>query len=118
MSQPVTAKLDNEQVEYLQNLVDRGHADSISEAVRNEISSEYVPWNTPLRKWTRVFANIFGTAAAIWIGLTFMAPVGYRTVAIPFLTVAFGMYLFDQVLGYVEPGVSHRLFGWYGGETV
>lgn len=117
MSQPVTVNLDNEQVEYLSNLVERGHCDSVSEAARKEINARHVPWQTPLRKWTRIVANVFGFASVIWLGLTFLAPVGYRVVAIPLLSVAFGMYVLDRVLAYVEPGVSHRLFGWYGGDA-
>lgn len=117
MSQTVTAKLDNDQVEYLQELVDRGHADSISEAVRNEVDAEWVPWNTPLRKWARVFANVTGLFGLLWLTLTMAFPLGFRVWAFPFLAMSVGLFGFDRVLAYVEPGVSRRLFGRIGGES-
>jgi len=107
MSQTVSAKLDNDQVEHLKQQVDQGRADSISEAVRNEINGEN--GRTALRGAVMRFGDAFGLVAIIWLGLTFLYPLGFRMFAIPVFVVSVSLYGLDRVLGRYEPAVSNRL---------
>lgn len=117
MAKPVTAKLDEDQVDYLQEMVDHGDASSISEAVRSEIGHGNHT-NTALRRTLRRFADSSALLGIFWIGLTFLYPLQYRAFAIPIFLVALSLYLTDRALEHYEPAISRRLAGlFHRGET-
>jgi len=117
MGDPCTFNLDEEQQEIVQEYMDVTEA-SQSEAGRRLINAggnqlgygdvETDP-ETRLRQVIMRSADAFALAAIIWVGLTLVAPVGYRAFAIPLFAVSLALYSTDRVLKAREPHVSKRL---------
>ena len=116
MAQPVTAKLDDDQVDYLKEKVECGEAGSISEAVRSEIDHGNAT-NTALRRMLRRTADSTTFLGVFWVGLTFVYPLEFRAFAIPIFAVALALYISDRVLEGYEPAFSRRLFGLFRREV-
>lgn len=65
--------------------------------------------DTPLRQGIRRVADATAMLALLWLGATFLAPIGFRAWVIPIALVSISMYASDRVLARVEPSVSRRL---------
>lgn len=116
MARPITAKLDDDQVDHLQQMVDVGEASSISEAVRMQVGRGSMT-DTALRRTIRRFADSSALLGLFWVGLTFLYPLGFRAFAIPVFAIAVSLYAAERVLGAYEPAISMRLVGLFRGEA-
>ena len=65
--------------------------------------------DTALRQGMRRVADATAMLALLWLGATFLAPIGFRAWVIPIALVSIAMYASDRVLARVEPSVSRRL---------
>lgn len=119
MAENVTARTDREHREALDQVVDHGHADSRSEAIRQTSQAELARMgylngtlmDTPLRKTVREFARLFIYGGFAWLGLTVMLSLSLRLGGVWMLAVGFVLLGLDQLLARVEPTVTDRLNG-------
>lgn len=119
MAENVTARTDREHREALDQVVDHGHADSRSEAIRQTSQAELARMgylngtlmDTPLRKTVREFARLFIYGGFAWLGLTVMLSLSLRLGGVWMLAIGFVLLGLDQLLARVEPGVTDRLNG-------
>lgn len=108
--------LEKRQEDSLREIQRTGDADNQSEAARKLIDTgaETLGYGianpqTRLRGIIQRSADGFALAAIIWVGLTLVAPVGYRALSIPLFAVALGLYGFDRLIAAREPHLSKRL---------
>lgn len=114
---PVTAKLDESQVEHLKEMEEKGEAGSISEAVRMEIGrGGGVTAETTLKRFVSRSADSLGMLGVIWVGMTFVYPLEFRAFAIPIFMVALSLHVVDRILAAHEPEVTRRITTVFGGE--
>lgn len=113
MAQRVTAHLDDDVVERLQEMKEAGYADSISEALRIELGHER-QHATSLEEWAARLGDAFAIATVAMIGATFLYPLAFRIFVVVPLLAALTCYGFRRVLDRYEPAVSARLP--FGGE--
>lgn len=122
MAETYGARLNKHQEQSLEEMVAQGDADNTSEALRMALDSGLAELgyqhgqqkDTRLRRLLRRAADAFGLAALVWVGLTFLYPIGFRMWAIPLFTVAVGLYVADRGLARHEPAVSQRLGAFFG----
>lgn len=125
MSEKLGIAFDETQVDALEQMQEEGKADSYSEAGRiacavglQEMGYTNGGYSqTMLRRAVREVAKLFLVAGFVIVGLTYFYPLGFRIMAVgPILS---GLFLLgvERVLASVEPTVSNRLKGLFGGET-
>jgi hypothetical protein len=104
MARTISAKVDDKQVEYLQEAVDRGEYGSISEAVRTELprAGQHTP-NTTARQAVARFRDSFTLLGMLWLSLTLLYPVGIRGIAIPIFSAAIALHGCEKLLKRIEP---------------
>jgi len=126
MARNVTARTDSEHREALDKLVEHGHADSRSEAIRQTSQAELArmgylngtDMDTPLRKTVREMARLFVYVGFAWMGFAVLWSVEVRLGGVFLILVGMGCLGVDQLLAKIEPRVTDRLHGLVSrGET-
>lgn len=108
--------LDPEQQEVIEQYMQETDANQ-SAAGRKLISAgaetlgygDFGEPTTRLRGIVQRSTDGFALAAIIWVGLTLVAPVGYRALAIPLFAIAVSLYALDKAIAAYEPHLSRRL---------
>jgi len=116
MGDPHSFRLDTEQQEILSECIKAEGCDQ-SEAARKIINaggaklgySDHADPSTRLRRVIQRSADGFALTGLIWVGLTLLAPVGFRALAIPLFAVSVSLYAAEKALASYEPYVSQRL---------
>lgn len=124
MADNVTARADKDHRNALERMVERGEADSLSEALRQTSQDGlrergYLNGGTPmtgLRRGVRMIGYWFVMFAAAWIGLTYFYALEFRVPAVFFVLAGLTCFVVDYGLRHAEPGVSRRIAGLVGGE--
>lgn len=123
MADQKTVNIDRRHRDALTRLVDGGEADNDSEAARMLLDAGMTAYglgshgaDTALRATIRRGADAVGLLTLLWVGLTYLTPLGFRQWAIPMGLVAVALYSADRALGRYEPGVSARLTGLVTGD--
>jgi len=126
MAEHKTIRLEKHQIEAIEDMVDRGEADTQTEAHRILLNAGKREFGykhggcseTRLRSTLRKARNAFAWVAVALIGATWFYPVEFRLlVFMPLFSAGF-LYLLDDVVGRHEPKVTKRLKGLFGGERV
>lgn len=120
MAKQVSARLDEPQVDGIQSAIDDGTVDSSSEAIRQGVDywlAEYgykthTRSDTTLRQAIRRAADSSALLGVLWVGMTYLFPIGFRVWAIPIFLIAVTFYGVDRLLARIEPAVSNRLRLW------
>lgn len=124
MGDTVATRLDNQEIEAIEDMIESGVADNQAEALRQVAHTGFVELGyingerreeTALQKLTHESARALAYVGIGWLIVTWLLPVTFRLPAALVLVVAVGLLAFERVLEEYEPGVSRRLFGWYGG---
>jgi len=125
MAETKSARFTKEQTAAIEDMVEKGKADNESEAHRMFVNAgmrEYGYTNggynqTTLRKATQEMAKVFLVAGLALVGVTFFYPVTFRLMAIG--PIVSGLFLLgvERILADVEPSVSNKIRGLFGGET-
>ena len=126
MARQVNVRTDKDHREALDAMQEDSDADSRAEAMRQTSRTElarrgYLNGHsnqTTLRKATHLMARWFTIAGFVLLGVTWWYPVSFRIVVVaPIVSAAF-LFGVERVLATVEPGVSNKIRGLFGGETV
>lgn len=125
MSTPRSVRVTNEHESCIEDMVDRGIADSGSEAHRlllNEGMRQYgyaagECRDTRLKWLCREFARAFAWVGIAWLALTLFFPVGFRVGAIFAVWASLGCVVLLFVLDRHEPAVSQRIARICRGES-
>jgi hypothetical protein len=124
MGKRTTIRLETRQIRAAERMEESGDADSQSEALRQLVNAGMeelgygngeTPHTTTLQRLTRESARALIYVGVGWLLLGWMFPVSYRAPAAAVVVAGAGLLAFERVLEEYEPGVSRRLFGWYGG---
>jgi hypothetical protein len=124
MGDTVATRLDNQEVEAIEDMIESGMADNQAEALRQVAHTGFVELGyingekkeeTTLQKLARESARALIYVGVGWLLLGWMFPVSFRAPAAAVVVAGAGLLAFERVLEEYEPGVSRRLFGWYGG---
>lgn len=111
--------LEERQREITKSMAENGDAANQSEAIRDAIEhyaqetgyKNGTKRDTVLRQTTRRFADALALMALLWVGLTWLHPVGFRIFALPMFVGAISLYVMDRALAKWEPSVSRRIRG-------
>jgi hypothetical protein len=125
MARTVSAhNVDTDVSSALDEMVECGEAASVSDAVEQTVRDGleqrgYIGGvrDTPLRRLFRRFSDALALVGMVWLGLTFLMPVGFRALAIPFFASAIALHAGHKLLGAKEPAVSKRLAAVLGVEA-
>ena len=117
MGDKIQFRADRDMHDGLRMVQERYGFDKRSEAARTAIRQGLeqmgivngVERDTALRRVIRRVADATAMLALLWLGATFLAPIGFRAWVIPIALVSIAMYVSDRVLARVEPSVSRRL---------
>lgn len=109
-------RLDNQQEDILEEIIDTEECNQ-TEAAKRAINAggETLGYGDVGQPRTRLRGIIqrstdgFALAAIVWVGLTLVAPVGYRALAIPLFGIALALHGLDKAIAAYEPHLSHRL---------
>jgi len=122
MAENVTARTDKDHRTALEQLVEDGHADSLSEALRQTSQRELARMgylngtqrDTTLRQFIREAGKLSTYAAIFALGMSLFYPFAFR-VPVMILIIG-GMVLFgvDAGLARVEPRVSNNIKRFVG----
>jgi len=125
MSEKLGVTFDESQVKALEEMQERGEADSYSEAGRIACSEGLRKLgyqngenkDTMLKSTVQVLANVFTLTGMVGLGFTFAYPVPARLPS--FAILAFGVFLYSagKALEQHEPKVSKRLKRLFGGSA-
>jgi len=123
MGEVLKTRAEREQHQVVEDMIDRGIADSESEALRRLIDAGAREYgysaasyrDTGLRRVTRRVGWGFAIAALLWFGATLLLPVGYRLPGFGAAFASLAAFAIDRGLGRVEPGLSDRLRGFLPG---
>lgn len=118
MGEHRSLRLDKDQRDAIDDMVDRGRADTKTEAAKKFLNVGmqkygYTPAgdsNTTLRTMAAEFARLFAYVGVAWIAFFWAFPVEFRLVGVLVVVAALGMVGVYVGLGYVEPDLSRRLF--------
>jgi hypothetical protein len=115
MARTVSAKIDDKQLEYLEDAVDRGEYGTISEAIRTELpcAGQQTP-DTAARRTIARFRDSVTLLGMLWLTLTLLYPVGIRGIAIPIFGVAIALHGLEKLLERVEPRATDWARGLVG----
>lgn len=125
MAETRGARFNREQVQAIEDMVDKGIADNQSEAHRMLVNAgmhEYGYTNggyseTALKTVCGEMAKLFLVSGLILVGVTYFYPVQLRLLAVG--PIVSGLFLMgvERVLESHEPKVTNALRGLIGGET-
>jgi len=123
MAQTISARADTEHQDALEEYVNDGNADSVSEAVRQTSQAELARQgylngngNTTLKWVSKEFSRAFAWIGVAWLAFTFALPVQYRLGAIAALSAALACSGLYALLDTHEPHVSQKLVSLFGGD--
>lgn len=119
MSKNTSVVLQEDHLDGLKEMVESGHADNRSEALKMTMQSGFREYgvvshtstDTRLRETARRLAFGFAMVGAVVLGLTYFGSIEARLLGIVPWMMALGCYGVDRGLGQVEPAVSNRLRG-------
>lgn len=112
----VTGKLHNDQVRYLEEVVENGEADSISEAMRQEIPGGEVR-ETWLQWFVSELSKVLVFLTVGWMGATFFFPVEFRAVTLYLFGVTLLVVAGGKALAGMEPRISNWMTATIGRKT-
>lgn len=109
--------LEDRQYQIASSMSDNGDAATQSEAIRDAIEHYaqdlgYINGekrDTQLRQTLRRFGDAFALLGLMWLGLTFLYPLGFRMWTIPILGISLTLYATDRALKRIEPRLTYQL---------
>jgi len=119
MAQNIAARADKDHREALDDMVEDGHADSRSEALRQTSQASLARMgylngttkDTTLRQTVREFARLFVYGGFAWFAFTVLWSVEVRLAGMVLVTFGVALLGADRLLAQVEPSVTKRLHG-------
>jgi hypothetical protein len=122
MAERKSVRLEKQQLDAIEDMVDRGIADNASEAHRELLNAgkrEYGYKNgnftdTALKSFVTRLSWLLTVAGLVGLAFTFAYPVAARLPSFAVLIGGVGCYGLSQVLEEYEPRVSKRLKGLFG----
>jgi hypothetical protein len=110
MAERITVRIDDRQLEWLENAVENGEHASKSEAVRSELpESSTTGTDSSLRALTSRARDSFTLLGLLWLSLTMLYPSGVRGLAIPIFAIALAFHGMELGLRRVEPAATDWL---------
>lgn len=126
MGKSYSVRLPQRQEEVIEDMQDRGDADSDTEALRELIDAGMAQYGyrgrqkaeTPLKQATSRFAWVFALIGLTWLATTVYLPVSLRVPAVFAFMASAGLFAFEKILESHEPGITNQLRRLYGGDEV
>lgn len=118
MAERVTARTDKDHREALDQMIERGEADSRSEALRQTSQANLARRGYMNGHGTQSVAaglqtvgTVFGLVGLAWLAATMFWPVTLRTPSMAFLVAAVGCFAVKRAVTRFEPRTIERIFG-------
>ncbi len=118
MGKPYSIRFNPSQEEAIEDLQDRGKAESDSQAHRLLVNAGMQQYgyrvdgahgNTWLKRLAGELARLFAYLGVGWLAFFALFPVQFRMIGVAIVVLAVAMTALRLVLGQVEPRVTHAL---------
>ena len=117
MGKPKSVRFNQQQLDALEELKERGKADSETEAHRMLLNAGMQRYgftiagngDTWLKRLAGELARLFAYLGVAWLAFFALFPIQFRMIGVAIVVLAVAMTAIRLVLGQVEPRVTHAL---------